>query len=247
MKILQDSIITIDKRSNDSFAIQISDQIRNLILTHKFNPIMTNVSYIANLCEVDRKDVLDAFKILREDQIYDIEDDNETYFVNYQEVATVDNKIVYAIADVIKELNQEFIVKVISKEVFKPTDEAVNSKGFKKSCDIFKQRRIYLGDSNPKAYIELYLSKEFYPDIEDDKYQEMPYYEIIDLKANANNMIRERILRAIKLPDQISSYLGQSSNSVGFHSQEHYYNHNKELMLFVDMYMNLNYFVRLKE
>lgn len=55
-----------------------------------------------------------------------------------------------------------------------------------------------------------------------------------------------RTLAAIKLSDDVNKHLNQQNKSNGFYSKEHHYSRQGDLLLYGDLYFNLNYFVRLK-
>ena len=115
MRKKQDMVINIDNRSNETEAQQIANQIKALILTHRFNPSMTDKTYISRIANVNIDSVEKAFDILVQDQMYAL-NDNQTYYVNYQEIATVDNQRVLSILDVIKELKQTLTVSILKEK-----------------------------------------------------------------------------------------------------------------------------------
>ena len=244
MRKKQDMVISIDNRSNESEAQQIANQIKTLILTHRFNPKMTDKAYIAEIANVCLDSVERAFNILVQDQMYAL-NDNETYYVNYQETATVQNQRVISVLDIIKELKQTLTVSILKNKTMVCDDELKKKTSFDEGDTVFYQERVYYGDSFPKAYMRIYFNKTTIPMIEDPIFRNLPYYEILASLENYDNN-NKRILKAIKLPNDVSERLNQSHQSLGFQSKEYYETKDNKALIYVEIYMNSNYFIRLK-
>jgi len=239
----KDPVIQIDKRSNEPVEIQIANQIKALVLTYTYDEEITDIAYIKSLLDVDIAEIKKAFEILVSDRIFSI-DNHGNYDVFYQDVVSVGRGVISSVYDNIKYLNQTFSMKVFDKKDIKCDKILAKLSEFKTGDHIHYQKRIYYGDGKPKAYMELYFSKDSLPNINDEKFNELPYYHMIGLDQNPKIPAYRR-LEVIRLSDEINNYLDQSVSSNGFFSEESYFSKDKKILLFVKIYLNLSYFIRL--
>lgn len=239
----KDPVIQVDKRSNEPVAIQLANHIKALVLTYKYDANITNLDYIASLDDLDKKDVQKAFDILVSDRIFKV-DEHKNYDVTYQDVVKVGRGFVTSVYDNIKYLNQTFSMKIFDQKHIKCDRTLAKLTEFKTGDLIHYQRRIYYGDDQPKAYMELFFSKDRMPHIEDKDVNGLPYYQIVGVDENPK-VPSYRKLEVIRFSDEINAYLNQSLKSNGFYSQESYFNQDKEILLYVNIYLNLSYFIRL--
>jgi len=243
MIMKKDPLIQVDKRSNEPVEEQIANHIKALVLTYKYDQNITNLAYIQSLVDIELSSVKKAFDILVNDRIFGV-DEYQNYYVTYQDVVRVGRGYVTSVFDNIKYLNQKFSMKVFDQKNMKCDRSLAKLTEFRTGDIIHYQKRIYYGDDQPKAYMELYFSKDRIPNIEDKAVHELPYYHIIGVDQNPK-VPSYRKLEVIRFSDEVNAYLNQSIKSNGFYSQESYFNEDKDILLYVNIYLNLSYFIRL--
>lgn len=244
MKKKQTLYIQVDHRSTEPEYEQIAKQVRSLILTHQFSVDLLDISHLVEMLDVDEDVVIKAFDILEREQMISKQDDK--YELTYQEVVDINDETITSAVEMIKALNQSFSMDVFD-EKYMIADELFCSKvPFLLGEEIYTHKRIYFGDRYPKSYMELYFSKTLMPDIDQEAYVHMPYYEILSFDQDYI-LPYEKRLRAIKLDDYINKILLQSKGTSGFLSEEFYYNEYHQLMFYAKLYMNMNFFIRFKD
>ena len=140
-----------------------------------------------------------------------------------------------------KKLKQKPSVKTIfTKEVI--CDEFLSHKtGFNIGDMLIHQLRLYYGDYYPKYYTNTYISKKCMDkhhlsikDIEKSSYIKILNDHNITFKS-------KRILKGIKLPDEVNDYLNQPHGTAGLSSFETHVDDDGEILIFSFVYMNMNY------
>jgi len=244
MKKSQNLIIQIDHRSTEKACIQIAKQLKTIILTHQYQNKLLDVDELAKFLNIDKQIVIDAFQILLEEQI--ISNDQGTYQISYQEITDINDQEVLSFADTIKMMNQKFSMKVFDESYQIADEKIVKTMSFVLGEVIYSHKRIYYGDSYPKAYMELYFSKELMPNVDQEPYIHMPYYQIISFNPDYVFPYK-KVLKSVKFSDEINEMLSQSKDTSGFMSEEFYFDEHHQLTLYAKIYFNVNFFVRFKE
>ena len=165
--------------------------------------------------------------------------------MTYNESTFVDDTKITSVIDNIKALNQQLMIKTFDKNLI-PLSKSLKALGFDDDDTIYFQKRIYFGDTYPKAYMELYFSTKHLPSIKDPKYDEIPYYDIVKLNDPNSHTSYDLSLKTLIFDKTINQYLNQRSGSSGFLSEEYYYNDSKKLILYVNIYLNNNHFIKLQ-
>lgn len=238
--------LQIDHRSLVSKPDQIADQIKTLILMHERSPKLADPDFLCKQYNLDKQDVLAAFEILVRDQTFDYNKATNTYFITYSESNYFSEGITISIVDIIKSLNQTLHIKTFDDALLPQSTEILKPLGFDKDDQIYYQKRIYYGDTHPKAYMELYFSTKHLPNIMLDTYKKMPYYDIVGINNPQVDSKYNLRLKTRTFSKEINKYLNQSLDSSGFLSEEFYYNDSSNLILYVNIYLNSNYFIRLQ-
>ena len=236
--------LSIDYRSNEAIEVQLYKQLKVLILTHRFSLELLEPLLVASMAKVDLPAAQKAFDILVQDQILGI-NENQKYFMAYQEIADVNQKTTYSVIDIIKLLKQELTIKTFGDKYLNSNLTELYNLGFEKNEVIYYHERIYYGDNLPKAYMKLYFSKKHLPNCDQEDMRLVPYYELVAFNVD-DKLKSKRTLNAINFSDKINQHLNQSKNSSGLSTNEFYYDKDNKLVLYVKMYLNLNYFLRLK-
>ncbi len=235
------SSVTLDRRSNVDFETQIANELRNKIMLNKLDPKLLDASYLASILNIDEKTVINGFNKLVSGEVLSFDRKTKSYYVNYKEFTIIDNNQAITYHDLMKKLNQKPSVKTIfTKEVV--CDEFISHKtGFNMGEKLIHQVRLYYGDHYPKYYTKTYFSKKFM-----EKYQfkiqnieKTSYIKV--LKEHNITFKSKRILKGVKLPDEVNDYLNQPHGTAGLSSFETHVDQNGEIIIFSFVYMNMNY------
>jgi len=235
------SSITLDRRSNIDFETQIANELRNKIMLNKLDPDLLNVSHLSSLLKVDEKTVENGFDILVDSEVLSYDKKTKKYYLNYKEYTIIENNQAISYHELMKKLNQKPSVKTLStKEVI--CDEFLSHEtGFHVGDKLFHQVRLYYGDHYPKYYTNTYISKKCM-----DKYQlsikEIEKTSYIKILNNHHITFKSnRILKGIRLPDDVNDYLNQPHGTAGLSSFETHVDQDGEIIIFSFVYMNMNY------
>lgn len=236
--------IQIDHRSTEPEHEQIAKQIKSLILTHQFTNDLLDVNLLSKSLDISKDLVIMALNILVKEQMVSLF--NQKYELTYREIVDINDEVVHSVSDMIKATHETFSVKVFDEKYFLADEKLCKESPFVLGEEIYHHKRIYFGDNYPKAYMEIYFSKELMPHMDQDPFIHMPIYEILSFNQDYVLPFRQ-VLKAIKFEDNINEILSQSKGTTGFITQESYYDEYHQLMVYYRVYYNMNFFVRFKD
>ncbi len=237
------SSFKIDYRSKEKIEVQIAHQIKAYILTHRYDHALTQMDDMSHLLEVDQIYIKKAFELLVDERVFE-KDEDHNYTIFKHSYVKVGKKSVTSLASGIKILGQKLLINTFDcKELICDGAFSKQSK-FEIGDYIYMQKRIYLGDGVPKAYMELYFSLALLPDIKEKQYHQVPYHDIVGFEDQYESPSYRR-LKASKFSDQVNLYLDQNKQNHGFFTEEYFFNADQKVLLYAKVYFSLNYDIKL--
>lgn len=236
--------IQIDHRSTEPEHEQIARQIKSQILTHQFTNDLLDVELLSKSLDMSKDQVIKALNMLVKQQMVSVFGDK--YELTYREVVDINDEVVHSVSDMIKATHQKFFVKVFDDRYLHADQKLCKEAPFVLGEEIYHHKRIFFGDDYPKAYMEIYFSKQLMPKVDQAPFISMPVYEILSFNQDYVLPFRQELI-AIKFDDRINEMLSQSKGTSGFLSKEYYYDEYHQLMIYFQVYFNMNFFVRFKD
>lgn len=235
--------IVIDRRSSESIEDQIVFQIRNLILRHQDDSILTDVEKLSVLLDVPRDIIIRAFNRLIDERFYSI-DHQGKYYISYHEMVWITDESLYSIADVIRSLGQELTIECTQRKEITSDQHTQQETGFPVGTRLFYQERIYYGDRHAKGVFKVYFHADTFSDANSDENSIRPYYDFISYNFFTTPVKRE--FQVITLPQDINYILNQRKNTAGFKIVEMIFNQSMMQTVYAIGYANSNYLLKYK-